>query len=121
LAESFNRMTAQLRETMAELAALNRDLESEVERRTDEIRRQAEFTEVLNAPISPGVSDDLSKLAMTAVSSLVSATGVRAAALWLVRDDRVDFDLQLAARHGEDPALGEVPADEAICRSGRPG
>ena len=53
LADSFNRMAAQLRETMSKLESLNRNLESEVSRRTDEIRRSAEFTEVLNAPIEP--------------------------------------------------------------------
>jgi len=135
LAESFNRMTAQLRATMAELAALNRGLEGEVERRTDEIRRQAEFTAVLNAPISPGIREtlthgELQKLVGNALATLVAATGVRSAALWLVRDDRVDFELTRTVRHlapapspaaaGDDAALAMVPCDEAAARAGRP-
>lgn|GEM_PF-3243513 len=131
LAESFNRMAAQLKATMAELASLNRNLESEVSRRTDEIRRQAEFTEVLNAPIvadptatlgtaSSTAQAELDKLIYNASSSLRAATQVTGVGLYLLRDDEVEFTLGLAACVGVEPALLGPPPSEADCRAGRP-
>ena len=131
LAESFNRMAAQLKATMAELASLNRNLESEVSRRTDEIRRQAEFTEVLNAPIvadptatlgtaSLTAQAELDKLIYNASSSLRAATQVRGVGLYLLRDDEVEFSLGLAACVGVEPALLGPPPSEADCRAGQP-
>jgi signal transduction histidine kinase len=115
LAESFNRMAAQLRETMAKLESLNRNLEHEVLRRTDEIRRSAEFTEILNAPIDTaragGGHSDIPHLMHEALGSLLSATGVDAAAVLLPWEEAVDFELQVAACRGADArAFGIMPS-----------
>jgi signal transduction histidine kinase len=119
LADSFNKMAAQLRETMAKLESLNKNLEQEVSRRTDEIRRSAEFTEILNAPIHGDTDDDaaaaqppeLKKLLDDALESLVNATGVRGAAVVLPTEEAVDFELQVAASHGSDArSFGAMPS-----------
>jgi len=122
LAASFNRMTAQLGETMSKLEALNKNLESEVSRRTDEIRRSAEFTEVLNAPIdrghattSTGAHPELSHLLDAALVSLQAGTAVRAAAVLLSWEYALDFQLQVAgARGAEARAFGAMPSLEAL-------
>lgn len=123
LAESFNRMAAQLRETMSKLEALNRDLESEVSRRTDEIRRHAEFTEVLNAPIDRGDGSkhpELDRLLDAALQQIIAATEVRAAAILLAWEEAVEFELQVAATRGaEARELGVMPS-EAVCAAGKP-
>jgi signal transduction histidine kinase/HAMP domain-containing protein len=124
LADSFSRMAAQLRETMAKLAALNRNLESEVERRTDEIRRHAELTEALNAPIDAEGQDHaappLSQLLSRALDSLVAATGVKAAAVLVTGEEAVDFELELAAATGADAGAFGPPPDAATCQRGLP-
>jgi signal transduction histidine kinase/HAMP domain-containing protein len=126
LAESFNRMAAQLRETMSKLESLNKNLESEVSRRTDEIRRSAEFTGVLNAPIDreapagSGAHPELDRLLETALKSLAAGTGLEGVAVLLTSDESVDFELQVAAAHGAEPrAFGNMPS-EAACASGQP-
>jgi signal transduction histidine kinase len=126
LAASFNRMTAQLGETMSKLEALNKNLESEVSRRTDEILKHAEFTEVLNAPIErTDVGDDashpeLTRLLDNALASLLAGTGVKAAAVLLPFDEAVDFDLQIAASKGAEPrSFGAMPS-RTQCATGKP-
>ncbi len=124
LADSFNKMAAELRETMSKLEALNRNLEGEVERRTDEIRRSAEFTEVLNAPIvraeGEGAHPELDRLLDGALASLVAATRVRAAAILLPWEESVELELQVAAVRGAEPReIGAMPT-EAECAGGRP-
>jgi signal transduction histidine kinase len=119
LADSFNKMAAQLRETMAKLASLNKNLEGEVLRRTDEIRRQAEFTEALNAPVSVGGSSDIKSLLGEAIGSLVGATGVSAAVL-LPSEEAVDFELQVVACRGaEAAAFGKMPSHAELA-AGKP-
>jgi len=125
LAASFNRMTAQLRETMSKLESLNKNLESEVSRRTDEILKHAEFTEVLNAPIQQSGANDeehpeLTRLLDSALASLKAGTGVRAAAVLLTWEQSVEFELQVAASTGaEARAFGDMPTLEQ-CASARP-
>ncbi len=132
LAESFNRMAAQLRETMSKLEALNKNLESEVTRRTDEIRRSAEFTEVLNAPIDlpqgPAQADarsgdahpELTRLLDGALASLQAGTSVHAAAILLTFEEALEFELQVAASRGADVrAFGVMPSREE-CAAGKP-
>ncbi len=116
LADSFNRMAANLRETVEKLAALNRNLEGEVSRRTDEIRRSAEFTEVLNAPIADELAEgtprhgELKNLLDAALVTLQAATGVAAAAVLLDWEEALDFELQVAATRGADPrSFGAMP------------
>jgi signal transduction histidine kinase/HAMP domain-containing protein len=131
LAASFNRMTAELKSTMAKLATLNRNLEGEVSRRTDEIRRSAEFTQVLNAPIDlpaggpdapPGSSDhhELDKLLAVALESLETGTGVAKTAVLLEWEESVDFELQVAAKRGADARMfGNMPSALQL-KDGRP-
>jgi signal transduction histidine kinase/HAMP domain-containing protein len=139
LADSFNRMAARLRETVAKLEQLNRNLESEVSRRTDEIRRSAEFTEVLNAPIDrgpgqaqalpagttpsgagSGTHPDLGHLLDAALASLQAGTGVKAAAVLLSWEYALDFQLQVAgARGAEARSFGAMPLLAAL-KSGKP-
>jgi signal transduction histidine kinase len=138
LAESFNLMAAELRDTMAKLESLNRGLEGEVSRRTDEIRRSAEFTQVLNAPIgatgeasrvadtittddsSRHDGEDLKRMLDTACSSLQAATGVPAAALFLTVEESVEFELQLAAQSGGDRELFGSPPSQPQIAAGAP-
>jgi signal transduction histidine kinase len=115
LADSFNRMAANLGETVEKLAALNRNLENEVTRRTDDIRRSAEFTEVLNAPISDAASGgarhaELKNVLATALQTLQTATATTAVAVLLDWEEALDFELQVAATRGADArAFGSMP------------
>jgi signal transduction histidine kinase/HAMP domain-containing protein len=118
LADSFNRMAANLGETVEKLAALNRGLEDEVTRRTDDIRRSAEFTEVLNAPISDGPAmaqpgprhGELKNVLATALETLQGATGASACAVLLDWEEALDFELQVAAMRGaEARSFGAMP------------
>ncbi|MEO6954905.1 MAG: HAMP domain-containing protein, partial [Polyangia bacterium] len=115
LADSFNRMAAKLRETVDKLASLNKNLEEEVTRRTDEIRRSADFTEALNAPIAdsaPGAArhGELKNLLDAALTILVGATDVRAAAILLDWEEALDFELQVTATRGAEAAsFGAMP------------
>ena len=132
LADSFNRMAANLRETVEKLASLNRNLEHEVSRRTDEIRRSAEFTEILNAPISDGVQvangkhGELKNLFDAALTTLLGATGATAAAVLLDWDEALDFELQIAAMTGASaqefgvmPSRAQLQRGTAIVESNR--
>jgi signal transduction histidine kinase len=127
LAASFNRMTAELRETMSKLASLNKNLESEVSRRTDEILKHAEFTQVLNAPVvdeegaeKAGEHPELDRLLQQALASLQAGTGVQAAAALLTWEEAVEFELEVAASRGADAqAFGPMPSRE-LCAGGRP-
>ncbi len=112
LATSFNAMAAELRETLTKLESLNRNLEGEVSRRTDEIRRSAEFTAVLNAAHE---GEELKKLLDHALVTLVAATEVRAAAILLTNEEALEFELQVAAARGDSPpAFGTVPTQAAL-------
>jgi signal transduction histidine kinase len=126
LAGSFNLMAAELRETMAKLAALNRNLEGEVSRRTDEIRRSAEFTAVLNAPIGHAgdktgrEGEELRRLLDDALYTLQQATGVPAVAILLSEEDKLELELHLSAARGAPPeAFGPMPAEMQLV-SGEP-
>jgi signal transduction histidine kinase/HAMP domain-containing protein len=124
LAASFNLMAAELRETMAKLESLNRNLEGEVSRRTDEIRRSAEFTAVLNAPIARAgrehAGGELLRLLDDALHTLQQATGVPAAAILLTSDEALEFELSLAAHRGGEPEAFGVMPPEALLAAGAP-
>ncbi len=123
LADSFNRMAANLQETVDKLASLNRNLEGEVSRRTDEIRRSAEFTGILNAPIADDTGDggarhgELKNVLQAALATLQAATGVRAAAVLLDWEEALDFELQVAATRGADArSFGTMPTRAQLQR-----
>ncbi|MBK8481743.1 MAG: HAMP domain-containing protein [Proteobacteria bacterium] len=80
LAASFNRMSARLHHTMQSLAHLNRTLESEVQRRTDALRRSRDFSALLNAPLR------LRHLLDTALAALISDTAALGGAIFLCHD-----------------------------------
>lgn len=77
LAESFNRMSAKLHQTVESLAHLNRNLEQEVADRTMALRRSRDFIALLNSP------PQLNKLLDTALDALVRYTGALAGAILL--------------------------------------
>jgi len=77
LAESFNRMSSKLRETVESLAHLNRNLEAEVQNRTVALRRSRDFIALLNTPLQ------LNKLLDTALDALVRYSGGVAGAIFL--------------------------------------
>ncbi|MCC6747694.1 MAG: HAMP domain-containing protein [Deltaproteobacteria bacterium] len=77
LAESFNRMSAKLRDTVDTLAHLNRNLEQEVASRTVALRRSRDFIALLNAPLQ------LHRLLDTALDALVRVTRASAGAAYL--------------------------------------
>ncbi len=128
LAESFNRMTVELRDSMTKLASLNRNLETEVERRTNEIRRGAEFNEILNAPIenaapvTPGAPKpaqaiaELDKLMAEALGALQAATDVRSVAVLLTKEEAPPFGLRVGAIRGESTEIGAMPTQEQLKR-----
>jgi signal transduction histidine kinase/HAMP domain-containing protein len=119
LAGSFNLMAAELRETMAKLESLNRNLEGEVSRRTDEIRRSAEFTAVLNAPIghegdkaAGREGEELLRLLDQALATLQQATGVTAVAILLSEEEKLELELHVsAARGAAADAFGPMPSE----------
>ncbi len=117
LAASFNAMAAELRETLGKLESLNRNLEAEVLRRTDEIRRSAEFTAVLNAAHE---GEELKRLLEDALATLMAATEVRAAAILLTNEEALEFELHVAARKGDaDADCGPMPSHTSLA-SGEP-
>jgi signal transduction histidine kinase len=77
LAESFNRMSSKLRQTVESLAHLNRNLEGEVSQRTEALRRSRDFIALLNAPLQ------LNKLLDTALAALLRQTKAVAGAIFL--------------------------------------
>ncbi|HEY2747374.1 MAG TPA: ATP-binding protein [Polyangia bacterium] len=112
LAASFNAMAAELRETLGKLESLNRNLEAEVLRRTDEIRRSAEFTAVLNAAHE---GEELKRLLEDALATLMAATEVRAAAILLTNEEALEFELHFAVNKGDDAAaFGPMPPHTAL-------
>jgi signal transduction histidine kinase/HAMP domain-containing protein len=112
LAASFNAMAAELRETLTKLESLNRNLEAEVLRRTDEIRRSAEFTAVLNAAHE---GEELKRLLEDALSTLLAATEVRAAAILLTNEEALEFELHFAAKRGDEAeGFGPMPPHTAL-------
>jgi signal transduction histidine kinase/HAMP domain-containing protein len=86
LAESFNRMSSQLKETVGSLNHLNRNLEGEVDRRTQALRRSRDFVSLLNAPLQ------LHSLLDSALHALLRGTRARAGAIYLT-DAAGHFDL----------------------------
>ena len=115
LAESFTRMAERLRETMSALSRLNRDLESEVKRRTRQIRLAYAFTSVLNSPIdrSDEVIDaaDLTVMLDQALAALVEATGTKGGGVFLVDDNNPDGELLVRAASGVSThTLGPAPS-----------
>jgi signal transduction histidine kinase/HAMP domain-containing protein len=112
LAASFNAMAAELRETLTKLESLNRNLEGEVSRRTDDIRRSAEFTAVLNAAHE---GEQLRRLLDDALATLIAATDVRAAAILLTNEEALEFELQLMAAKGAPPTeFAPLPLHTAL-------
>ncbi|MCB9555104.1 MAG: HAMP domain-containing protein [Deltaproteobacteria bacterium] len=104
LADSFNKMSAQLQQTVESLAHLNRNLEQEVARRTVALRRSRDFIALLNAPLQ------LEPLLDTALDALLRITGAIAGAAFVSQKG----DLSLAVCQGmlssafaeaDDPAL----------------
>ena len=81
LAQSFNRMSEKLRETVESLEHLNRNLEGEVARRTVALRRSRDFIALLNAPLQ------LNKLLDTALDALLGHTHGLAGAVFLRESD----------------------------------
>ena len=120
LAESFTRMAEQLRESMQALSRLNRDLESEVKRRTRQLRLAYAFTSVLNSPIdrSGDAMDaaDLTVMLDQALAALVEATGTRGGGVFLVDDaSGGDGDLLVRAAFGVSThTLGATPSLRAV-------
>src|SRR5581483_10405140 len=110
---------------MTKLESLNKNLESEVNRRTDEIRGHAEFTELLNKPIDSdaGKKEDhpqLDKLLDAALESLQATSGVRGASVLLDDEEAAEWQLQVAAARGAEPrAFGVMPGYEQ-CSAGKP-
>ncbi len=86
LAESFNRMSSQLKETIESLNHLNKNLEGEVDRRTQALRRSRDFVSLLNAPLQ------LHSLLDSALHALLRGTRARAGAIYLA-DATNRFDL----------------------------
>jgi signal transduction histidine kinase/HAMP domain-containing protein len=127
LAESFVRMAARLRETMAQLEALNRNLEAEVVRRTRQIQHAYEFTSVLNSPIDrtgtdPGRMDaaDMNGMLDRALSALIEATGTRGGGVFLPAEDDPDLPLLPRAVCGVSAAeLGPPPHRDQITVIGK--
>jgi len=77
LADSFNRMAWNLKDTMSRLEGLNHHLEDEVAERTDEIRRISDFVKVLNGPtrIGPLAEAGVGALQLLAQSPAVAIYG----------------------------------------------
>ena len=115
LAESFTRMAERLRETMSALSRLNRDLESEVKRRTRQIRLAYAFTSVLNSPIdrSDEVIDaaDLTVMLDQALAALVEATGTKGGGVFLTDDNNAEGEMLVRAAYGVSThTLGPSPS-----------
>lgn len=96
LADSFNRMVWKLRTTLEQLGELNRNLEGEVAERTRDIRRMADFLEILNA------RRDLGHLARDALRALVEGANGVMGAIYLYNEQAVT--LSIYAAHGADPS-----------------
>jgi signal transduction histidine kinase len=117
LAESFNRMSAKLHETVESLAHLNRHLEQKVADRTADLRRSRDFVALLNAPLQ------LEKLLDRALRAMMSQTDALAGAIFL---SRAKGGLELVVSQG---ALAGAFLDEdgstpsclhEACRRGEP-
>lgn len=110
LAESFNRMSAQLRETVDSLNHLNRNLEDEVSRRTVALRRSRDFVALLNAPLQ------LNNLLDTTLQALLRSTGARAGAIYLADGIRMTLAVSqgaLASTFALEPRLAKELAAAA--------
>jgi len=108
LAESFNRMSRKLRETVESLAFLNRHLEQEVMTRTADLRRSRDFVVLLNAALQ------LDKLLDTALRALVEQTGALAGAIYLRR--AAGGGLELVVSQGAHAgAFRDSDGDEPAC------
>jgi signal transduction histidine kinase len=91
LADSFNRMVWKLKATVDKLADLNRNLESEVNERTRDIRGMADFVKLLNA------RRDLQLLVTDALKSLMESTGSAVGAIFLYNDQAATLSVQAAS------------------------
>ena len=92
LAESFNRMSSGLLQTVESLADLNRTLEHKVARRTKDLQESRDFVELLNAPLQ------LLKLLDTALAALIRHAEAEAGAVYIAS---VSADTpELAVVHG---------------------
>lgn len=90
LADSFNRMVWKLKSTVAELADLNRNLESQVAERTQDVRAMAGFLEILNA------RRELHALVRDALRALVQDSGGAIGAIYLYNDQATSLSLQVS-------------------------
>jgi signal transduction histidine kinase len=91
LAESFNRMSSRLQETVNSLAHLNRNLEQEVSRRTVALRRGRDFSILLNAPLQ------MRQMFDSALDALIRITGAIAGAMLVRREGQ---ELELGVHRG---------------------
>jgi len=80
LADSFNRMVWKLKTTVDQLADLNRNLETQVNERTQDIRGMAGFLEILNA------QRELQSLVDNALGALIERTGGVLGAVYLYNE-----------------------------------
>jgi signal transduction histidine kinase len=116
LADSFVRMAERLRESMQALSQLNRNLESEIKRRTKQLRLAYAFTSVLNSPIdrSGDAMDaaDLTVMLDQALAALVEATATRGGGVFLIEDGASgEPELLVRAAYGVSThKLGTPPA-----------
>lgn len=82
LAESFNRMSSQLEDTIDTLNHLNRNLESEVNKRTEALVRSRDFISLLNAPLQ------VHSLLDSVLHALLHNIGAKAGAAYLYEAGR---------------------------------
>jgi signal transduction histidine kinase len=116
MAESFNRMSSKLRQTVESLAHLNRHLEQEVANRTQDLRRSRDFVALLNAPLQ------LDKLLDRALRALLNQTGARVGAVFLRRTSG-ELDLVVSqGAHADDFRVGSEnpPCINEAAASGKP-
>lgn len=127
LADSFVRMAERLRESMHALSQLNRNLESEVKRRTKQLRLAYAFTSVLNSPIdrSGDAMDaaDLTVMLDQALAALVEATGTRGGGVFLIEENAIgEPEFLVRAAYGVSTLkLGTPPPVKQFAKPGAAG
>ena len=94
LGDAFNRMAWNLKETMTKLETLNKNLEEEVARRTEDIRGISEFIKVLNEPLQ------MKPLLNASLGAFKNLSGCAAAAVYTVAPEET---LAMSAQIGASP------------------
>ena len=123
LAYSFNRMARRLNESITALESLNRDLEVEVERRTVEVQRTADFSALLTAPLGRHDADQiLARLLDDALAALLAGTGAIGAGVFLLAeaDPTGPRPLALVRYHGAVPDRFDPAPEIAFLEVGLP-